>query len=118
MAMPTATRSDRKASSMVIGSFDATVLTTDSRVRIDSPRSPRRASPTQRRYWKAIGSPSPYFWRTSSRPAASASLPAMTRAGSPGIMRTPVKTIMLMTNRVTIEIAARWTRNSSTGDAD
>ncbi len=30
----------------------------------------------------------------------------MTRAGSPGIMRTPVKTTMLMTNRVTTEIAA------------
>src|SRR5712691_9453225 len=37
----------------------------------------------------------------------------MTRAGSPGIMRTPVKTIRLMTNRVTTEMAARWTRNSS-----
>src|SRR5258705_12726309 len=35
MAMPTATSSDRKASSIVIGSFDATILTTDSRVRID-----------------------------------------------------------------------------------
>src|SRR5262245_63381397 len=41
-------------------------------------------------------------------------MPAMTRAGSPGIMRTPVKTIMLITKRVTTEIAARWTRKSNT----
>ena len=29
-------------------------------------------------------------------------------------MRTPVKTIRLITNSVAIEIATRWTRNSST----
>src|SRR5262249_25616967 len=34
-----------------------------------------------------------------------------------GIMRTPVKTIMLMTMRVTIEIAALRTRKSNTGVA-
>ncbi len=33
-------------------------------------------------------------------------------------MRTPVKTIMLMTKRVTTEIAALWTRKSNTGAAD
>ena len=64
-------------------------------------------APTQRRYWIGIGSPSPYFSRIASMPAASASVPAITRAGSPGIMRTPVKTTMLMTKRVTTEIAAR-----------
>jgi hypothetical protein len=36
----------------------------------------------------------------------------MTRAGSPGIRRTPVKTMRLMTTSVTAEIAARRTRNS------
>src|SRR5712664_1460449 len=115
IAMPSATRSDRPASSIVIGSLRATVHTTDSRVRMDSPRSPRSASPTQRRYWSAIGASSPYFWRISASPAASASVPPITRAGSPGIMRTPVKTIRLITNRVTIEIATRRIRKSSTG---
>ena len=115
IAMPSATSSDRPASSIVIGSLRATVHTTDSRVRMDSPRSPRSASPTQRRYWTAMGASSPYFCRISASPAASASVPPMTRAGSPGIMRTPVKTIRLITNRVTIEIATRRTRKSSTG---
>ena len=55
MAMPTAMRIERQASSMVIGSFLATVFTTGSRVRMDSPRSPRSASPTQRRYWSDDG---------------------------------------------------------------
>ena len=114
MAMPTAMSSEKQASSIVIGSFLATILATDSRVRMDSPRSPRRASPAQRRYWTTMGSFSPYFSRTSSRPAASASVPAITRAGSPGIMRTPVKTTRLITHRVTTEIVARWIRNSST----
>src|SRR5882724_2046211 len=114
MAMARATRLDRQASSMVMGNFRDTVLITVSRVRMDSPRSPRRARPTQRRYWAAIGSLSPYFWRISSRPAASASVPAITRAGSPGMRRTPVKTIMLITARVIAEMARRWIRYSST----
>ena len=118
MAMPTAMTSARNASSIVIGSFVATVVITDSRVRIECPRSPRSASPTQRRYWMGIGSFRPYFSRMASIPAASASVPARTRAGSPGIMRTPVKTTMLMTKRVTTEIAALWTRKSNTGAAD
>ena len=105
---------DRQASSRVMGSFLDTVLVTVSRVRMDSPRSPRRARPTQRRYCTRIASLRPYFWRISSRPAASASVPAITRAGSPGIRRTPVKTIMLITARVTAEIAMRWIRYSST----
>src|SRR5438093_1980463 len=117
MAMPTATMSERAASSIVIGSFVATVRTTASRVRIDSPRSPWTARAAQRRYWRGMGSLSPYFSRTASRPAASASVPAMTRAGSPGIMRTPMKTITLITISVTTEIAARRTRNSSTAAA-
>src|SRR5437867_4549552 len=117
MAMPTATMSERAASSIVIGSFVATVRTTASCVRIDSPRSPWTARAAQRRYWRGMGSWSPYFSRTAARPAASASVPAMTRAGSPGIMRTPVKTIMLITQRVTTEIAALWTRNSNTGSS-
>src|SRR6266853_1505933 len=70
--------------------------------------------PTQRRYWTGTGSLRPYFSRTSASPASSASVPAMTRAGSPGIMRTPVKTIMLIIARVTIEMAMRWIRYSST----
>src|SRR5262249_38468977 len=94
--------------------FSRTTWTTDSRVRMDSPRSPRSASPIQRRYWTGMGSFSPYFCRISSRPAASASVPAITRAGSPGIRRTPVKTIRLMTKRVTTEMNDRWTRNSIT----
>src|SRR5215510_13811028 len=97
-----------------MGSFRRTMCATDSRVRIDSPRSPRSASPIQRRYWTGMGSFSPYFCRISSRPAASASVPAITRAGSPGIRRTPVKTIRLMTKRVTTEMNDRWTRNSIT----
>ena len=115
MAMASAIRRDRPASSIVIGSLRATVHTTDSRVRMDSPRSPRSASPIQRRYWSGTGSSSPYFWRISASPAASASVPPMTRAGSPGIIRTPVKTIRLITNRVTTEIATRRIRNSATG---
>src|SRR5690242_10153713 len=115
IAMASATSSERHASSMVIGSLRPTVHTTDSRVRMDSPRSPRRASPSQRTYCSGIGSSRPYFWRISASPAASASVPPMTRAGSPGIMRTPVKTMRLITNRVTIEIATRRIRNSSTG---
>src|SRR6185295_6037612 len=62
-----------------------------------------------------MGSFRPYFSRISSSPAASASVPAITRAGSPGIRRTPVNTIRLITNSVAIESAARWIRNSSTG---
>jgi hypothetical protein len=114
IAMASATRRERHASSMVMGSLRATVHTTDSRVRMDSPRSPRSASPAQRRYWTGIGSSSPYFCRISASPAASASVPPITRAGSPGIIRTPVNTIRLITNRVTIEIATRRTRKSST----
>ncbi len=114
IAMQIARSTDRQASSTVIGSFCATVLSTGSRVRIDRPRSPCSASPAQRRYWTGTGSFSPYFARISSIPAASASVPAMTRAGSPGIIRTPVKTTTLITNRVTTEIAARRIRNSST----
>jgi hypothetical protein len=115
IAMARATSRDRPASSSVIGSLRPTVRTTDSRVRMDSPRSPRRARPIQRRYWIGIGSSRPYFSRISASPAASASVPPMTRAGSPGIIRTPVKTIRLITNRVTIEIATRRIRKSSTG---
>src|SRR5262249_31290707 len=47
-------------------------------------------------------------------PAASASLPASTRAGSPGIMRTPMNTMSVMRNRVTSEMRLRWIRNSVT----
>src|SRR5580765_3773414 len=115
IAMPTAISTDSHASSMVIGSFRATVFTTGSRVRMDSPRSPRSASPAQRRYWSTMGSLSPYFSRISSSPAGSASVPPITRAGSPGMRRTPVNTITLITNSVATEIAARWIRNSSTG---
>src|SRR5712691_6661646 len=93
MAMPTAMRIAKAASWIVMGSFFATVPVTDARVRMDSPRSPRSANPSQRRYWTGTGSFNPYFSRISSSPAASASVPAMTRAGSPGIMRTPVKTM-------------------------
>lgn len=105
--MPTAMSTERHASSMVIGSFLAIVFTTGSRVRMDSPRSPRSASPAQRRYCSTMGSFRPYFSRISSSPAGSASVPAITRAGSPGIRRTPVNTITLITNSVAIEIAAR-----------
>ena len=115
IAMPTAISTESHASSMVIGSFLATVFTTGSRVRIDSPRSPRSASPIQRRYWRTMGSFRPYFSRISSSPAGSASVPPITRAGSPGIRRTPVNTIRLITKSVAIEIAARLVRNSSTG---
>ncbi len=104
----------RQASSTVMGSFLATVVITGSRVRIERPRSPRAASAAQRRYCTGIGSFSPYLARISSSPAASASVPAITRAGSPGIMRTPVKTTTLITISVTIEIATRRIRNSST----
>src|SRR5207247_1496965 len=114
MAMPTAMRIAKAASWIVMGSFFATVPVTDARVRMDSPRSPRSANPTQRRYWTGTGSFSPYFSRTSSSPAASASVPAMTRAGSPGIIRTPVKTMRLMRTSVTAEMKARRTRNSVT----
>src|SRR5581483_3127944 len=115
IAMASATSRDRPASSMVMGSLRPTVETTDSRVRIDSPRSPRRARPSQRRYCRGIGSSRPYLARISASPAASASVPPMTRAGSPGIMRTPVNTMRLITNRVAMEIATRRIRNSSTG---
>ena len=114
MAMASAMRTARQASSTVIGSFFATVAVTGSRVRIDRPRSPCSASAAQRAYCTGIGSLSPYFARISSSPAASASVPAITRAGSPGIMRTPVKTTMLITISVTIEIATRRIRNSTT----
>jgi 16S rRNA (guanine966-N2)-methyltransferase len=92
----------------------ATVHATDWRVRMDSPKSPPNASPTHRRYWTGTGSFSPYFSRISSSPASSASVPAVTRAGSPGIMRTPVKTTRLITKSVTIEMKTRRTRNSTT----
>src|SRR2546428_5303064 len=114
IASDNAIRSARHASSTVIGSLIATVHATDCRVRIDSPRSPRRARPTHRRYWTGIGSRRPYLSRTSSSPEASASVPAMTRAGSPGIIRTPVKTMRLMRTSVTAEMKARRTRNSTT----
>src|SRR5262245_31303562 len=47
-------------------------------------------------------------------PAASASVPAITRAGSPGIRRTPVNTMSVMRNRVTSEMRLRWIRKSVT----
>src|SRR2546429_7850699 len=50
----------------------------------------------------------------SARPASSASVPASTRAGSPGIMRTPVNTMTLIIASVTVEMAMRWIRYSST----
>jgi len=65
MAIPMATIRAKHASSIVIGSFTATVLTTGSRVRIDSPKSPRRASLIQRKYWTGMGSFRPYFARIS-----------------------------------------------------
>src|SRR5205814_1082410 len=55
---------------------------------------------------------SPYFSLISSIPAASASDPASTRAGSPGIILTPTNTITLITSNVTTEIIARRARNS------
>src|SRR5216117_775669 len=112
IASANAIRRARHASSTVIGSLIATVHATGCRVRIDSPRSPRRARPIHRTYWTGIGSCRPYFSRTSSSPAAS--VPAMTRAGSPGIIRTPVKTMRLMRTSVTAEMKARRTRNSVT----
>src|SRR5207237_1193166 len=75
IAMPTATSSESRASSIVIGSLRATVRTTDSRVRIDSPRSPLAARRTHRRYWMGTGSSSPYLARISARPASSDSVP-------------------------------------------
>src|SRR5204862_1225579 len=114
IAIASAMSTERQASSTVIGSFLATVVITGSRVRIERPRSPWSASPAQRRYWTGIGSFSPYFARISSSPAASASVPAITRAGSPGIIRTPVKTMTLMRTSVTAEMKARRTRNSVT----
>src|SRR5688572_24740615 len=113
-AMARATSSDRKASSMVMGSLAATVAATGWRVRIDSPRSPRTASPAHLRYWTTIESFSPYFSRTSSSPASSASVPASTRAGSPGSIRTPENTTRLMRTSVTPEMSARRARNSIT----
>src|SRR5262245_4712857 len=98
----------------VIGSLWATRRRTDSLVRIDSPRSPWSASRSHFTYWTGIGSRRPYFCRTSSIPAASASVPAITRAGSPGIMRTPVNTMTVMRNRVISEMSPRWIRNSVT----
>src|SRR5207245_976303 len=47
-------------------------------------------------------------------PAGAASGPAMTRAGSPGIMRTPVNTMTVISASVTAEMNARRTRNSIT----
>src|SRR4029453_8032489 len=114
MAMAMATRSDRHASSSVMGSLVATVPATDCRVRMDSPRSPRTARPSQRTYCTGRGAFRPYLSRISSRPAASASVPASTRAGSPGIIRTPAKTMRLISSSVTAETKARRTRNSNT----
>src|SRR5689334_781887 len=114
MAMASATTSDRHASSSVMGSLEATIHATEVRVRIDSPRSPTAARRSQRTYCTGSGASSPYFCRISSRPAASASAPAITRAGSPGIMRTPVKTIRLMSSSVIAEMTPRRIRNSST----
>src|SRR5215470_6724147 len=81
---------------------------------MDSPRSPRSARPSQRPYCTGSGAFNPYFSRISSSPAASASVPASTRAGSPGIARTPAKTIRLISSSVTAEMKARRTRNSTT----
>src|SRR6185436_13227574 len=114
MAITSATSRERHASSSVMGSLRATVLATDCRVRMDSPRSPRSARPSQRAYCSGSGALSPYFSRISSSPAASASVPASTRAGSPGIIRTPAKTIRLISSTVTAEMKARRTRNSNT----
>src|SRR5262245_39079973 len=114
MAMAMATRRDRHASSKVMGSLRATVPATDCRVRMDSPRSPRSARPSQRAYCSGSGALSPYFSRISSSPAASASVPASTRAGSPGMARTPAKTMRLISSSVTAEMKARRTRNSNT----
>ena len=47
-------------------------------------------------------------------PAASASVPAITRAGSPGIMRTPMNTMTVMRKSVISEMTLRWIRNSAT----
>ena len=107
MAIPMAMRSEKPASCIVMGSFTATVLITGSRVRMDSPRSPWSASVSQRKYCTGMGSFRPYFARISWSPASSASVPAITRAGSPGIMRTPVKTISVIRKRVTMEMASR-----------
>src|SRR5262245_30748671 len=98
----------------VIGSLWETSFTIGSLVRIDSPRSPWSARRSHFRYWTGIGSRRPYFCRTSSMPAASASVPAITRAGSPGIIRTPVNTMSVMRNSVTSEMRVRWIRNSVT----
>src|SRR5688572_8769724 len=114
IAMATATSSDRQASSTVIGSLVATIDATDVRVRMDSPRSPVAARPSHRTYCTGSGALRPYFSRISSIPAASASAPASTRAGSPGIIRTPVNTMRLMISSVIAEMNARRTRNSIT----
>ncbi len=112
MAIVIATSSDRHANSIVMGSFAATVCRTGCRVRIDSPRSPRTASPSHRAYCNGSGAFNPYFSLISSSPAASASVPASTRAGSPGIILTPTNTTPEITNKVTMEMSARLTKNS------
>ena len=114
IAMASATSSDRQRQLEGDRELARHHRATDCRVRMDSPRSPRRPRPSQRRYWTATGSLSPYFSRISSRPAASASVPASTRAGSPGISRTPVKTMRLIRSSVIAEMNARRTRNSIT----
>src|SRR5205807_1950173 len=79
---------------------------------IQPPTPPRTASASHRRYGTGIGAFCPYFPPISSIPAASASAPASTRAGSPGIILTPTNTITLIRSNVTTEIIARRARNS------
>jgi hypothetical protein len=64
-------------------------------------------SPEPAEVLQGMGSFRPYFARISWSPVSSASVPAITRAGSPGIMRTPVKMIRVIRSRVSTEIATR-----------
>ena len=114
IAMPTAISTKSHASSMVDRQAPRHRLHQGSRVRMDSPRSPRSASPAQRRYCRTMD-PSGRTSRGSPEPGGIGVGPRHHARRVPGMRRTPVNNDHADQEQRRDRIATRWIRNSSTG---
>src|SRR5690625_4774714 len=97
--MSNAIRIASTASSAVTGNRCAIISDTGNDVRVDSPRSPCRADPTQLKYLTKNGSSRPISFVSLSTCSGEASLPRMATAADPGIKLTAAvaSIVMMMT---------------------
>jgi hypothetical protein len=97
------------ASSTVAGKRRSKSLATGSPRTIETPRSPRSALPTYRRYCCQIGRSSPSRARTSVTFSGVARSPSIVSAGSPGIRWMKLKTRTETPSRTGTMVRARRT---------